>query len=126
MTEEPKYPAVEGGFVPPKKASAKFPTSQDAETIKKTRRKASIQTFKAKPLTPLTEFMIENDGSGKTTQELYEEFRKDCPHVYEEVANLLTMHNRITIQSCKRCFIMVKGVGKPTPKNRIGNQNEKD
>jgi hypothetical protein len=120
-----KYPSNEGAFVPPKQVTAKFPKTQDTETIKKTRRRAAIQTFKPKPLMPLTEYIIENENSGKLMTELYEEFRDNCPHAFYEVASLQDNGNRITIQSCKRCFIMVKnkGTNRPSGKNRLGNED---
>lgn len=114
--------------MPPKRkrASKLFHRTQDPEQIKATRRKASIPVFKGREIMPIARYLMDNEDTGKTWQELYEEFRDDCPHVFDEVANLHRDDRRITIQSCRRCFIMVKGSGKPTDKNRIGSDDEKE
>jgi hypothetical protein len=96
-----------------KEDAAKFRIRNKAtdEQIKKTRRRATLPKVSAKPVkrSPLIQFMIEHEKSGKTTAELYEEFRKDCGHDFREVATLVIGTNRTTYQVCNICGVFVKG-----------------
>jgi hypothetical protein len=117
-------PTREKGVAKPKKrskVSTKFQKVQDAETAKKTRRRAYISTHKGREIMPLAQYVWDNENSGKSVLQLYEEFREGCGHQFQEVACLYVDGQRTAIHTCRRCFIMVRGVGKPTAKNRIGN-----
>jgi hypothetical protein len=92
-----------------KKRDSKFqlrPSGRaSVEEVRKTIRKSRIPKFPAKPVkvTPLVEFMIENEEQGKTSRELIEEFRKTCGHDYKEIAYLVIEGKRHTYQGCAIC-----------------------
>ena len=110
-----------------KKDAGKFriKPEADSEQIKTTRRRANISTFKPRSLSALTQYMIDNGNNGKAWQELFEEFRADCPHVFVEIANLSTSSSRISFHICKSCGILVKNSAgnKPSGKNRLGGEH---
>lgn len=89
------------------------PTEQDEKTKVKTRRTAWQYPYrKPEKLSPKLQFHVDNENSGKTYEEIQEEFRAQCQHVFIEIAYLKTSEERTTIQICKVCGVLVKAVRK--------------
>jgi hypothetical protein len=99
--------------MPKKKNDGKYRIKPraSAEQIKKTRRKSVIPKVVMSKVktTPLVEFLIEHEKSGKTSRELVEEFRETCGHDFREVATHIVEGSRTTYQVCNTCGIFVKG-----------------
>ena len=84
--------------------------------LAKTKAAYGMRLPKKNPVAPLTEYLLENEGSGKTDEELTQEFRDECPHSFIVIASLAAAEGgKHTVHSCKRCFYTESTLGHRKP-----------